>query len=64
MKGLKTISKLTESRGYGQRTPLYYNIEEHKAFTEPGDGRFFITYLINYNTPKQIEETINYILRM
>ena len=64
MKGLKAISKLTEPRGCGQRTPLYFSIKEDKVYTEPGDDRFFITYLINPNTPKDIEETVKHILSL
>ena len=64
MKGLKAIANKTKDlSGYPfRRLPLYYNISSATAYTEEGKDRFFIGYLINENTPKDIEEYIRRVL--
>ena len=66
MKGLKKLSKMTESIIQKDRStwiPLYYSIREDTVFASEGEGRFFITTLINKNSPKDIEETVHWGLR-
>lgn len=61
MKGLKALAKATAS---GRTVPLYYSIKEDKVYTEEGNGRFFLTNLINKNTEKDIEKTVHYMMSL
>lgn len=54
MKGLKKLSELSKIG----RVPLYYSISNDTVYNESGDGRYHLTDLINYNTPKEIEKTV------
>ena len=59
MKGLKAIAKKSQNITSRQTwMPLYYSISEQKAYTTDGNGRQFVTYLINPNTEKDIENAI------
>ena len=54
MKGLKKLSELSKI----EKVPLYYSISNDTVYNESGDGRYHLTDLINYNTPKEIEKTV------
>ena len=67
MKGLKTVSNATQKTNSKDKStwiPLYYNIKEQKVYSQEGDGRGFLTYLINPVTPKEIEDTVVYMMNM
>jgi hypothetical protein len=46
------------------RIPLYYSIRESKAFTESGEDRCFVTYLIRPQSGDEIKAAINRWLNM
>lgn len=61
MKGLTKISKKSEAINVMDKKtwlPLYYSPSKKEVYTSEGEGRFLLTYLINPNTPKEIEETV------
>lgn len=60
MKGLRKVSAHTSD---GMRTPLYYSPSEDAVYTTDGDGRYLVTYLIRHNTPKEIEDTVEYLFK-
>ena len=67
MKGLKAIAKATQKINFKDRStwiPLYYSIREDKAYTTDGDGRYFMTNLINPQTEEDIREAIEYGLNV
>ena len=67
MEGLKAIARKTQNINFKDKStwiPLYYSITEKKAYTTEGQGRYFMTNLINPQTEKDIEETIVYCLNM
>lgn len=64
MKGLKTVAKATKGIDWDSRIPLYYSIEKQTAYTKEGEGRDFVTWLINENTEKDIEKAVNRWLSM
>lgn len=67
MKGLKAIAKKTQTATSTDRSTwvsLYYSIEKDTAYMSGGDGRFFMTHLINPCTEKDIEKTVHYVLSL
>ena len=61
MKGLKALSDKTKNVFVNDRSSwitLYYSIAKDTVYTKDGEGRFFMTYLINPCTPKDIEKTV------
>ncbi len=67
MKGLNEISEATKQINQRDRTTwldLYYSIKDDTAYTTAGEGRFFITKLINYNQPQDIHYIIDKFLNM
>lgn len=60
MKGLKKLSNLSKTK----RVSLYYDIKNDTVFSEPGNGRFYLTDLINYNSPKDIEKTVERMMNL
>ena len=55
MKGLKAVARASKGCRW---LPLYYSITQQKAFTEDGEGRSLVTYLIRENTEKEIENAV------
>ena len=67
MKGLKALAKATQSVLWNDKStwiPLYYSIEEDKVYIKEREDRIFITNLINPQTEKDIEETVNFGLSL
>lgn len=67
MKGLKTVAKKTQNAIYNNRSTwvsLFYNISEDKVYTAAGDGRFYMTDLINPCTEKDVEKAVYEMLSM
>lgn len=60
MKNVKSVAKRSK-RGL---TPLYYNVREDAVYTEPGDGRYYLTDLIRENTEKEIITTVIRMMSM
>ena len=61
MRNLKQVSEKSKSIKCRDRTtwlPLFYSIKDDAVYTEPGEGRIMVTRLINPNTEKDIQETI------
>lgn len=62
MKGLKALSRKTQiiqSTKRGSWIPLYYDIAKDTVYDRPTPDSFFLTYLINPNTERDIEETVH-----
>ena len=55
MKGLKRIADLSKT----QRVSLYYSFEKDTVYDKPGDGRYYVTDLINENAPDDIKDAVN-----
>lgn len=67
MKNLKRISELTKNIVQKDRytwVKLYYSIEDKAVYDRPGDGRFYVTDLISENTPKDVQDAVEWWLRM
>ena len=67
MKGLKALAKATQNILWNDKStwiPLYYSIEEDKVYTKEREDRIFITNLINPQTERDIEETVNFGLSL
>ena len=67
MKGLKALAQATQNILWNDKStwiPLYYSIREDKVYTKEGENRFFITNLINPQTEKDIEKTVNFGLSL
>lgn len=67
MKGLKALSRKTQSvksTKRGSWIPLYYDIAKDTVYDRPTEDNFFLTYLINPNTEKEIEETVHRMMAM
>ena len=64
MKNLKAISMKTQVIDPLHPMPLYYSIRAKEVYTNPGEGRFLVTNLINPNSPEDIEKTVNRWLSM
>lgn len=61
MKGLKKVSnatKRTASTNRASWVSLYYSISKDTVYTEAGNGRYFVTYIINPNTANEIQEVV------
>ena len=61
MKGLKKVgnaTKRTTSTNRASWVSLYYSISEDTVYTEAGNGRYFVTDLINPNTTNEIQEAV------
>lgn len=43
--------------------PLYYSIREQAVYTEPGEGRYYVTDLIRENTEQEIKQAVMRYLR-
>lgn len=54
---MKNVNKVVEQSKRGH-TPLYYSIREDAVYTEPGDGRYYLTDLIRENTAEEIKHTV------
>ena len=65
MKGLKEVALATRGTVQGMvEIPLYYSIREDKVYTSDGDGRYFVTNLINPNTEEDIKRAVRRWLSM
>lgn len=67
MKGLKTVSKASQNILFNDPSTyikLYYSVKEDKVYMKEGESRYFMTNLINPNTEKDIERTVNYFMNM
>lgn len=64
MKNIKAVAAKTQTINPLHPIPLYYSIEKKTVYTTPGEGRSFVTNLINPNEPGDIEEIVNRWLRM
>lgn len=42
---------------------LYYSIREDAVYTQPGEGRWFLTELIRKNTEEEIVNTVRKFMR-
>lgn len=60
---MKNTEKLAE-QSRRRVTPLYYSAAEDAVYSEPGDRRWFLTELIRYNTPEEIERTVRRFMAM
>lgn len=61
MRGTKKISEMTKSIIQGDRSTwlsLFYSVSKDTVYTTKGDGRYHVTDLISYNTPTDIEITV------
>ena len=57
MKNLDMVSLLTVSaREFN--VPLYYSIREDAVYPYEKDGAYYVTDLIRFNAPKEIEQTV------
>ena len=52
-------SKSINSRDKSTWIELYYSFAHDSVHTKPGEDRFFVTYLINPNTPEDIRNAVN-----
>ena len=67
MKGLKALSRKTqdvESTKRDSWIPLYYDIAKDTVSDKPTEDNFFLAYLINPNTEKEIEKTVYQMMSM
>ena len=64
MKNLKKLSDQTNFIILHGAVPLYYSIKEDAVYSEAGEGRFYLTDLIRYNTEDEIAETVRYFLSL
>ena len=55
MRNLTSVAKKSETN---RRLPLYYSFKTDSVYTEGGEDRFFVTYLINPNTTEDIRKTV------
>lgn len=60
MKNLKKISEISKSK----TVSVFYSPKEDAVYNKPGDGRFYITDLINENTPQQIETMVKFFMAL
>ena len=63
MKGLEQISELTRNISARDRASwigLYYSIDTDTVSADNKNGGVFVTNLINYNTPQDIQDTIKF----
>ena len=60
---MKNLKQIAERSRQGV-TPLYYSIREDAVYSEAGDGRFYLTDLIRYNSEDEIAETVRYFLSL
>ena len=61
MKNLKRISKASQSITTGDRATwisLYYSIADDAVYPCEGEGRYFVSNLINPNTEADIVEAV------
>lgn len=64
MKGLKAVAMATKGINWDNRIPLYYSIEKQTVYTKDRKDRYFVTWLINECTEKDIEKAVNRWLNM
>ena len=67
MKGLKTLSEKSKkivTRDRASWVKLFYSPSEDKVYDTDGEGRFFLTNLINENSPKDIEEAVRKMMAL
>lgn len=64
MKGLKAAAMATKGINWDNRIPLYYSIEKQTVYTKDRKDRYFVTWLINECTEKDIEKAVNRWLNM
>ncbi len=67
MKGLKALARATQNINCKDKStwiPLYYSVVENKVYPFDGEGRYFLTNLINPQTEKDIENAVNYFMNM
>ncbi len=63
MKGLTALANATQKIDCKDKStwiPLYYSIKEDKVYPFDGEGRWFVTNLINPQTEKDIENTVKW----
>lgn len=56
MKGLKKISDATQATR--EKIELYYSFATDTVYSKSGAGRHFVTYLINPNSPQDIQKAV------
>lgn len=61
MKGLKKVADATKNCC---RVSLYYDLDKKTVYTQSGEGRYFVTWLINENTPADIQKVVERWLAM
>ena len=67
MRNLKRIAELTNRINQKDRSTwvtLYYSIEKDAVYSTPTDGAYKVCDLINRNTPKDIEDTVEWWKRL
>ena len=67
MKNLEKIARLTQNINQKDRSTwvkLYYSIEKHTVYDRPGDGRFFVCDLISENKPEDVQEAVDFWLKL
>jgi len=60
MKNTKIISDKSRTG----TVKLYYSPSQKAVYDTPGEDRFYLTDLINYNSPNQVEETVNFFMSL
>ena len=60
---MKNLKEIAEKSKYG-KVKLYYSIKENAVFDTPGEGRFYVTELINENGPEQIQKTVEFFMSL
>ena len=61
MKGLTTLANKSNKINQKDRTTwvyVYYSLTEDKVYDKDGEGRYLVCYLINPNTPAEIQEAV------
>lgn len=53
---IKNIERVADASRAG--TEIYYSIKEQAVYTEAGNGREKVTYLLRKNSVQEIEEAI------
>ena len=67
MKGLKALSDKTQNTRNTDRStwiPLYYSISKDTVYNKPVPNAYFVTDLINPNTPDDIKKAVQRFLSM
>lgn len=67
MIGLKQLADATKNiiqKDKSTWIPLYYSVVEDSVYMNPGDGRYFLTNLLNECTEEEVEESVHYFMNM